>query len=779
MKILHISDLHLTGENESFDDVWDGPRAAIGDQRFDLIVVSGDLSQRASATEYTALYQFAEKTLLAMLRDTFKDTDRRRRIVFVPGNHDVDWSQRIGDVFSITERIERDGAEKLRADLRKARLHPELSEVREIVGPFGQSEFLAIDRDAYPKRFKSVQAFLEKFYKGALRDPDHRFKLTGPPSQHWSAHLFPTEGVAIYGFNSCHRNDRYWTGASFSSAAVNAAAHHADTNARNLLRVAVWHHGLGSDRGRPDRLTVRDLGLLYNAGFRVGLHGHTHAGEGDDLRRMLGADFAIVSTGSLGAHAAERPDAVGNQFSILRLQWSQVDAELWQRESTAGIYKPNRRFFFMVRDEPRAPDQVTRARTHLRQWHVDRHGILKGTVRLEDLSLASDVVLAVIQPPFCDVRGDRVAVVPEGELAVEERQLSGGGRRYSLRGDGRTYAHCEWSYEVSNTIALTQTERARRASDPYRHDPAMAAESRSYTVRFPCDRLTLALSFETAGVIGTSEKPAAIVETRQEDHGLENWRRFPQASARCRFEGVVPNALQLCVENPLVGYRYSAEFPLAQPGLTLDQQTQRLALELLTACRESHRRDGSLDARIAVQLIDQLERLLNGPLGPNSSCLGLIWSEDRQRLFVAFGRFAHPSWNVRFKAGDGVAGHAFRFGRPVSWHQQDGGTALLIYRPVTESQGPYRHTYRWVVSVPLGARGGSPIGAISIASPSEETVADRRLDQIATEPEKHEALLAELHSVLNATFWASVAEAGELNEIDREQARAILSSWTT
>jgi hypothetical protein len=46
-----------------------------------------------------------------------------------------------------------------------------------------------------------------------------------------------------------------------------------------------------------------------------------------------------VSTGSLGAHAAERPDAVGNQFSILRLQWSQVDAELWQTY-TGGIIGP-------------------------------------------------------------------------------------------------------------------------------------------------------------------------------------------------------------------------------------------------------------------------------------------------------------------------------------------------------------------------------------------------------------------------------------------------------
>lgn len=779
MKILHISDLHLTGENESFDDVWDGPRAAIGDQRFDLIVVSGDLSQRAGDDEYAALFAFANETLLPMLRDGIKEADRRRRVVFVPGNHDVDWKQPIGSVFSVTDRIDREGPEAVRASLRKARLHPELSDVREIVGPFGQSEFLTLDRDAYPKRFKSVQAFFDRFYRSTLKDPDHRFKLTGAPSDQWSAHLFRDEGVAIYGFNSCHRNDRYWTGASFSSAAVNEAARHAETHARELLRVAVWHHGLGSDRGRPDRITVRDLGLLYNAGFRVGLHGHTHAGEGDDLRRMLGAGFAIVSTGSLGAHAAERPDAVGNQFSILRLQWSQVDAELWQREGAAGIYKPARRFFFMVRDEPRAPEQVSRARTHSRTWRVDRHGILHATVVLEDLALHSDVVLAVVHPPFCDARGAAKARVPEGELAVEEHRLPNGGRRYSLRPDGRTYARLEWTYEVSNAVALTQTERARRSPDAGPRSPLPLHESRPYTVRFPCDQLTLSLRFETPDVIAPGSRAGAVVETRHEDHGLEGWRRFPQAEARCHLDDPTPDgAVVMRVENPLVGYRYAIEFALAQQGLSLDTSTRRLATELMEKCRESHRRDGSLDARITDQLSTQIERLLGGPLGPRSAWLGLLWAEARNQLFVAFGRFLHPSWNVRFKTGDGVAGHAFRFARPVTWHCDDGGTAPLIYRPETEAQGPYRRAYRWVVSVPLGARDGSPIGAVSLAADREDTDADRRLDALAADPAKYARFLGELHAVLNVTFWALVADAEELLPIDRSHAQSILDAWT-
>ncbi|HZI04230.1 MAG TPA: metallophosphoesterase, partial [Archangium sp.] len=43
MRILHISDLHLTGQFTAFEDIWSGPSPHLAQRSFDFVVVSGDL----------------------------------------------------------------------------------------------------------------------------------------------------------------------------------------------------------------------------------------------------------------------------------------------------------------------------------------------------------------------------------------------------------------------------------------------------------------------------------------------------------------------------------------------------------------------------------------------------------------------------------------------------------------------------------------------------------------------------------------------------------------
>ena len=73
-----------------------------------------------------------------------------------------------------------------------------------------------------------------------------------------------------------------------------------------------------SHRSRPDRLTFENLTALVTSGVKVGFHGHVHKSHAQ-LHRFITDDFALVSTGTLGAAADDRPDAVANQFSIVDL----------------------------------------------------------------------------------------------------------------------------------------------------------------------------------------------------------------------------------------------------------------------------------------------------------------------------------------------------------------------------------------------------------------------------------------------------------------------------
>src|SRR5437667_14533 len=54
LSVLHISDLHITDPHKSLDEVWNPVAPVVKDRRgaFDLVIVSGDLSQNAGRSEY-------------------------------------------------------------------------------------------------------------------------------------------------------------------------------------------------------------------------------------------------------------------------------------------------------------------------------------------------------------------------------------------------------------------------------------------------------------------------------------------------------------------------------------------------------------------------------------------------------------------------------------------------------------------------------------------------------------------------------------------------------
>jgi 3',5'-cyclic AMP phosphodiesterase CpdA len=77
IRILHISDLHfgrpaVPEQIESIEEL-------IQRSKFDVVVISGDVSQRARAGEFLRARAF------------IRETERVSRTILVPGNHDVKW----------------------------------------------------------------------------------------------------------------------------------------------------------------------------------------------------------------------------------------------------------------------------------------------------------------------------------------------------------------------------------------------------------------------------------------------------------------------------------------------------------------------------------------------------------------------------------------------------------------------------------------------------------------------------------------------------------------
>lgn len=77
LRVLHVSDLHFG--RPAVPEQIEAIEGAIASERFDVVAISGDLSQRARAGEFQRAAVF------------LRDARRFSQTIVVPGNHDVHW----------------------------------------------------------------------------------------------------------------------------------------------------------------------------------------------------------------------------------------------------------------------------------------------------------------------------------------------------------------------------------------------------------------------------------------------------------------------------------------------------------------------------------------------------------------------------------------------------------------------------------------------------------------------------------------------------------------
>jgi 3',5'-cyclic AMP phosphodiesterase CpdA len=75
--LFHVSDLHFG--HPAVPEQYEAIEAMIQEHRYDVVAISGDVSQRARAGEFQRARAF------------IRDAERVSRVIVVPGNHDVAW----------------------------------------------------------------------------------------------------------------------------------------------------------------------------------------------------------------------------------------------------------------------------------------------------------------------------------------------------------------------------------------------------------------------------------------------------------------------------------------------------------------------------------------------------------------------------------------------------------------------------------------------------------------------------------------------------------------
>ena len=781
-RILHLTDLHVTHPGETLDTLWTGPKGHLNDQKFDFIVVSGDLSQRADPSEYTELLRFSETELLPLLsRPTERD-----RVIFVPGNHDASWSAPGAYEPMSLPATKHEEIQKHLKELREA---PEEASSRINIGNHGHLELYRVDlaSSEYRGRFANVQTFFDGFYQNSLQRQGCKPFGLHSNADDWSSHFFAGERVVFVGLSSCYRNDKYWHGASFNPKSIAAARDHLRNLRRDtadLLVVAVWHHGFSSSAGRPDRLMPSELGCLFNLGVSVGFHGHTHQ---EDLSQhtFLRGKLAVVATGSLGAGDADRPAAARNQFSIIDLFPSRLQIRRINRGHTSintHVYDEGK----VERIEiPRGPEVVEAdspwIQRHSRTWLINDDGTASVTVEMEGIQTTRPIALALVNPPYCTVKGNDFAKTATKPISVASTTLRDGRTRFTLT-ENCTSTNLQWRYLISNAFALTQEELALvpdRKPDFPNIDVA-TQDVRSHTVRYDCDELIIRVEIPPH-LFGSW---SVQVESPTPDGSDTPWELEPSEAGRCSLEQVTPEGspgiedrgatssrahAQLTVRAPTVGYRYSlvSTRPKSEGTSPLDNETKSLLRRLHDLTRQNHPDSATLPATLATNCARALAQSLGLDEGAAfGNWVAFLWNHASRCLVPAFGRFPPRSWSVEFPGGHGVAGHCFRHAQCVAWSRSS-GIDQLIYQDRERGDN-----YESLVAVPIRAATKTAVGVISIArTTSDRTTVDQKIHDLAASTDASE--FSRVTTAAHAAFWETLANSQDLADGLRKKARSI------
>lgn len=299
-RILHLSDLHFGAGDDPVvrlepllsdlrDKCW-GPRGACPE----YLVISGDLTNSASAAEFEKVHQFLDGLMKAL-------NISPERCVICPGNHDASWDT--PDMY-VWQPERKANVSSLNA----------AAYVRQGNG------YLIQNPEHYPKRFENFGKFIHQL----LNRP---YSLG--PEQQFRSIIFDKPRIQFLALNSAWKIDEYFeTRSGIHERALSEALLAAEEQLHcvreqkllsadeKVLRMAVFHHPIaGNDKIKEDAFLDR----LRQAGVCACLHGHVHEDRAELVGYMHPRRLYAIGAGSYGASAVERPESIPRLYNILEI----------------------------------------------------------------------------------------------------------------------------------------------------------------------------------------------------------------------------------------------------------------------------------------------------------------------------------------------------------------------------------------------------------------------------------------------------------------------------
>jgi len=296
MNILHLSDLHFGNMSDAhnwFSQLADDLKISLNCTKIDIIVISGDISNKSEPDEYNAAESFIKK-----LCTEFQT--KNKNIVIVPGNHDLNWE------------VSKKAYRRFRKSIQNRELHEERFRNFSIF-------FKNITNKQYPLKSKE-QAIINLM-------PEHKTVFIGLNSA-WHIDHIHKEKADVYS-------------EAISTAINELREKHSDY--KRYYKFAVWHHPIHS----PSHDRICDTGFvqrLWKNGFNVGFHGHIHKSEANLYRHYIedkGGYFHFIGAGTFGSPTRDWYPGYPLQYNFIQLDRNQMTVETRCRYEINGVWKPH------------------------------------------------------------------------------------------------------------------------------------------------------------------------------------------------------------------------------------------------------------------------------------------------------------------------------------------------------------------------------------------------------------------------------------------------------
>lgn len=288
-----------------------------------ILIVCGDIIRGSGPTlnfelsiqEIEQQYNEANDFLSQLCNELFDEN--KKRIVIVPGNHDVSWPHSQKSM----EKLEK--LDPNFVDLCK-------TPTRNIRWSWKEHSYYKISNyELYNQRFFPFSKFYTTFY-------NNQRKYSLKPEEQYDVFEFPEYKMLFVGFNSCFCNDHLnYIGMIHPECMANCHNNINQAKYNDWLKIAVWHHGVHGFPTRSDFMDERIVQFLIDKGFQIGLHGHQHKSDFFEVKFSADQSIAmqIFGCGTLCASQQDIPLGETRQYSIIELDSSTTDLKFHIRKA--------------------------------------------------------------------------------------------------------------------------------------------------------------------------------------------------------------------------------------------------------------------------------------------------------------------------------------------------------------------------------------------------------------------------------------------------------------